>query len=218
MSRPSAADDALERWAAASLPAGAPVCGVDEVGRGPWAGPVTAAAAILDPARIPEGLDDSKRLTARARRRLAEALADCAEIGVGWASVAEIDALRIVGACDLAMRRAVEALPRRPAFLLVDGTRAPDFGVPARAIVRGDARSVSIAAASIVAKVARDAEMARLAEAFPGYGWETNMGYGAPAHAAGLRRLGVTPHHRRSFRPVAQHLVEAGLEAHSVTP
>jgi ribonuclease HII len=195
-------DDSLERLAAAGLPPGAPVCGVDEAGRGPWAGPVTAAAVILNPARVPPGLNDSKKLTARTRARLLAELQEVAEIGVGWASVAEIDALRIVAACDLAMRRAVEALPRRPAFALVDGLRAPDLGPPCRAVVRGDARSLSIAAASIVAKTLRDAEMVRLAAECPGYGWETNMGYGAAAHAAGLQRLGVTRHHRRSFRPV----------------
>lgn len=204
-------DDTLERIAAAALPADAPICGVDEAGRGPWAGPVAAAAVILDLSRAPPGLNDSKALTPRARRRLAEALRDCAEIGVGWASVEEIDALRIVAACDLAMRRAVAALPRRPAFALVDGLRAPDLGAPARAVVRGDARSLSMAAASIVAKTERDALMARLAVEHPGYGWETNMGYGAKAHALGLQRLGLTPHHRRSFRPI--HNILCGNES-----
>lgn len=196
-------DFTFETEAAAILPPGAVICGVDEAGRGPWAGPVVAAAAILDPARTPEGLDDSKRMTPRQRRRAAEALAVVAEIGVGWATAAEIDALRIVAATDLAMARAVAALPRRPDLALVDGLRAPPgLGCPARAVVGGDGRALSIAAASIIAKVARDAEMARLAALHPGYGWDTNQGYGAPAHAAGLRLLGVTAHHRRSFRPI----------------
>lgn len=179
-----------------------PICGVDEAGRGPWAGPLTAAAAILDPARIPPGINDSKRMTARARRAALSALEQSAEIGVGWASVEEIHDLGVVAATDLAMARAVAALPRLPALALVDGLRAPALGCVARAVVRGDARSLSIAAASIVAKTLRDAEMARLAQAWPGYGWARNAGYGTAEHADALRRLGVTPQHRRNFRPI----------------
>ena len=187
-----------------------PVAGLDEAGRGPWAGPVVAAAVILDPGRIPEGLDDSKRLSAKRRAGLAAALTDCARVGIGRAEVDEIDRLNVLRASLLAMRRAVAALGApAPAFALVDGPHAPtDLGCPAAAVVRGDARCLSIAAASIVAKVTRDAIMVALAQQFPGYGWEANKGYGAPAHAAGLARLGVTPHHRRSFRPVHKMLWE----------
>jgi len=209
MKRP-APDFLLEQ--ALDAAAGRAVCGVDEAGRGPWAGPVTAAAVILDPARIPEGLNDSKRMTARARRAALAALEGAAEIGVGWASVAEIERLRIVAATDLAMARAVAALPRRPAFVLVDGLRAPALGCPARAVVRGDGRSLSIAAASIVAKCLRDAEMARLAQDWPGYGWEHNAGYGTAGHIEALLRLGVTPHHRRGFRPIHNILCGRGLK------
>jgi ribonuclease HII len=191
--------------------AGGPVCGIDEAGRGPWAGPVVAAAVILDPAAIPPGLDDSKRLTARRRTELHEALLDCARIGVGLASVAEIDAHNIQQASFLAMRRAVGDLGLRPASALVDGNRIPD-GLPchAEAIIGGDGRCLSIAAASIVAKVTRDRAMVALAQQFPGYAWETNMGYGTKAHLEGLRRHGVTQHHRRGFRPIHNILCKQG--------
>lgn len=193
----------------------APVCGIDEVGRGPWAGPVLAAAVILNPAKTPEGLDDSKKLSAKKREALAATLRDCAEIGFGEASVAEIEALNLSRATFLAMRRALVALPRAPRFALIDGNRLPpDLGVPAQAVVRGDGRSASIAAASIVAKVARDALMTRLAEDFPGYGWETNAGYGTKAHQEALSRLGVTPHHRRSFRPIHNILYQDSFPNH----
>ncbi len=199
-------DDTFERNA------GAPVCGIDEAGRGPWAGPVVAAAVILDPGRTPPGLDDSKRLSAPRREALFRELQDCARIGVGQASVAEIDALNILQASFLAMRRALADLPDRPAAVLVDGAQAPSgLGLPTTALIRGDARSVSIAAASIVAKVTRDALMVALARQFPGYGWETNMGYGVRAHATALDRLGITPHHRRSFRPI-HHILCEGRE------
>jgi ribonuclease HII len=193
---------------AALVAAGAaPVAGVDEVGRGPLAGPVTAAAVILDPARIPEGLNDSKTLSAKRRAALVEALSDTAEVAVGWASVEEIDTLNIRNAAFLAMCRAVAGLPRLPGHVLVDGNACPrDMPCPATPLVKGDARSLSIAAASIVAKVARDAVMAELDEAFPGYGWATNAGYPTAAHRAALQHLGVTPHHRRSFAPVHQML------------
>jgi len=179
------------------------VAGIDEVGRGPLAGPVTAAAVILDPTRIPAGLRDSKALTPARRAVLAAALAGCAEVSVAHASVAEIDRLNIVEATNLAMRRAVAGLPIPPDHLLVDGNRLPG-GLPcaAEAVVKGDARCLSIAAASIAAKVARDRIMVDLAQQFPGYGWETNAGYGSKAHLAALVTLGVTPHHRRSFKPV----------------
>ena len=186
-----------------------PVCGIDEVGRGPWAGPVVAAAVILDPAAIPDGIDDSKRLTPQRREELAAALRGCAVIGIGVASVAEIEAMNILQASFLAMRRAVAGLALRPALALVDGhLEPPGLPCPARPIIGGDGLALSIAAASIVAKVARDQTMVALSQQFPGYGWETNMGYGTRGHAEGIGRLGVTPHHRRSFRPIHNILCE----------
>jgi len=180
-----------------------PVAGVDEAGRGPLAGPVVAAAVILDPGDIPEGLDDSKALSARRRGPLCEAILARASVGVGIASVEEIDDMNILRAAHLAMCRAIDALPRVPGHVLIDGNMIPrDLTLSAEAIVKGDARSQSIAAASIVAKTRRDQGMLTLAQQFPGYGWETNMGYGTPAHLMGLKRHGATTHHRRSFRPV----------------
>jgi ribonuclease HII len=194
----------------ASAPA--PVCGIDEVGRGPWAGPVVAAAVILHPDSIPEGLNDSKRLPPHRREELCATLQTCATIGIGRASVAEIATMNILQASFLAMRRAVAALRQRPALALVDGHMLPPgLPCPARAIVGGDGLALSIAAASIVAKVARDQLMVTLSQQFPGYGWETNMGYGTRDHASALARLGVTPHHRRSFEPVHKILCEASL-------
>ena len=179
------------------------VAGVDEVGRGPLAGPVTAAAVILDPDNIPEGLNDSKKLTQKRREALFEELRQCARISVAEATVAEIDELNILRASHLAMMRAVEGLARTPDYLLIDGNMIPrGLEIPSAAIVRGDARSLSIAAASIMAKVARDRVMMDLAQQFPGYGWETNAGYPSKSHKAALQDLGVTPHHRRSFKPV----------------
>ena len=189
-----------------------PVCGIDEVGRGPWAGPVVAAAVILDPAAIPEGLNDSKLLTARRREVLAAEIRLAAGVGVGIASVAEIEAMNILQASFLAMRRAVAALPRRPALALVDGhLQPPGLPCPCRPVVGGDGLALSIAAASIVAKVTRDAMMVALAQQFPGYGWETNMGYGTRGHWEGLGRLGVSPHHRRWFEPMHKMLWEGSL-------
>lgn len=179
------------------------VAGIDEVGRGPLAGPVTAAAVVLDPARIPEGLRDSKQLTAARRVALDRVIRAVAEVSVAHASVEEIDALNILRASHLAMERAVAGLGRAPDHALVDGNLLPrGLACPAEAVVKGDARVLSIAAASIVAKVARDAIMVDLAQQHPGYGWETNAGYGSKAHLAALQHLGATPHHRRSFAPV----------------
>ncbi len=181
----------------------APVAGIDEVGRGPLAGPVTAAAVILDPDCIPDGLDDSKRLPRKRREALAATLARCAEISVAHADVDEIERLNILQAAHLAMLRALDGLPRRPRHAFIDGRILPP-GAPCRceALVGGDGRCLSIAAASIVAKVARDALMVDLAQQHPGYGWDRNAGYGTPQHLAALRDLGPTPHHRRTFRPV----------------
>lgn len=188
------------------------VAGIDEAGRGPWAGPVVAAAVVLDRSRMPaallDRLDDSKRLKAARREELFALLRDCAVIGVGIAEVEEIDRLNILGATLAAMERALAALDRRVDHALVDGNRPPPLPCRVQTVVGGDGISMSIAAASVVAKVTRDRMMAALARRHPGYGWETNMGYGTSAHQAALDRLGVTPHHRRSFAPVASRLRE----------
>ena len=177
------------------------VAGIDEVGRGPLAGPVTAAAVILDPARIPPGLRDSKQLTAARREALAEQIMACAQVSIAHASVEEIDALNILRASWLAMERAAAALTAD--HHLIDGNKIP-LALQGRAewIVKGDARSLSIAAASIVAKVTRDRIMVDLAQQHPGFGWDRNAGYPTPEHLAALKNLGVTPAHRRSFAPV----------------
>jgi len=181
-----------------------PVAGVDEAGRGPWAGPVLAAAVILDPARIPAGLNDSKALTARRRDALFEAIHEHAiAVGIGQASVAEIDAAGVGQANRRAMQRAVAALSIAPRHALIDGIVTPDLPCPAHAVVKGDARSLSIAAASIIAKVTRDRIMLALDADHPAYRWRDNMGYGTTAHAAALQNYGPCPHHRLSFRPVA---------------
>jgi ribonuclease HII len=189
---------------------GNPVVGVDEVGRGPLAGPVVAAAVVLDPKCIPEGIDDSKALTAVKRARLCAELLACARVGIGMASVEEIDTLNIFWASMLAMTRAVDALGLAPAFVLVDGNRCPDWAHQSHAVVRGDALSLSIAAASIVAKHHRDSMMIELDALHPGYGWASNKGYAAKVHQQALRTLGPTVHHRRSFAPVAQAHLDFG--------
>jgi len=185
------------------------VAGVDEVGRGPLAGPVVAAAVILDPARIPDGLADSKALSAAKRERLHdEVRARALAVSVAEASVEEIDRLNILHASMLAMRRAVEALPE-VGFVLVDGNRVPPgLPCPGEAVVKGDAMCLSIAAASIVAKVVRDRLMVDLAQQHPGYGWEANAGYPTKAHLEALLHLGLTPWHRRSFGPVHKILYQ----------
>jgi ribonuclease HII len=182
------------------------VCGVDEAGRGPLAGPVVAAAVILDRRRLPRalryGLDDSKKLAPEAREEFAAMLRRCAQIGVGAASVLEIDRRNILQATLAAMCRAVAALPVKPAIALVDGNVPPPLPCPVRTVIGGDGLALSIAAASVIAKVTRDSLMRRLALRYGGYGWETNVGYGTPEHQAALAALGLTPHHRRSFAPV----------------
>ncbi len=179
------------------------VAGVDEVGRGPLAGPVTAAAVILDPGNIPAGLDDSKKLTARRREALFGEIVASAQVAVAHASVAEIDRLNILRASHLAMVRAIRLLPVAPDHVLADGNLLPrDLTLSAEPVIKGDARSLSIAAASIVAKICRDRVMVDLAQQHPGYGWRTNAGYPSKSHKQALQDLGVTPHHRRSFKPV----------------
>ena len=179
------------------------VCGVDEVGRGPLAGPVVAAAVILRHSRIPKGLNDSKKLGEREREALFPRITEMAvAIGIGEASVEEIDLVNIRQATHLAMARAVRALPVQAHFALVDGNDAPALPCPCETLVGGDGISVSIAAASIIAKVTRDRMMMALHDEHPGYNWRSNKGYGTPDHLAGLKTCGVTIHHRRSFSPV----------------
>ena len=180
-----------------------PVAGVDEAGRGPWAGPVVAAAVILDPQAIPLGLDDSKAMDAACRERAFAAIMATARVGVGVGCVKRIDRDNILQATMFAMVEAVSGLGSAPGLVLVDGNRLPKtLPCAGRAIIRGDARCLSIAAASIIAKVTRDRMMVALASAFPGYGFERHKGYGVPEHRIALAKLGVTPHHRRSFKPV----------------
>lgn len=195
----------------------AEVAGVDEVGRGPLAGPVTAAAVILDPARPIQGLRDSKKLSEKSRNLLAD---DVRRYALAWsirhASVAEIDELNILHASMLAMQRAVEALEVLPGLALIDGNRAPDVTCDARPIIKGDDRVASISAASVIAKVARDDLMIKMAETWPGYGFEQHKGYGTALHRRKLQELGVTPEHRRSFAPV-RLVLEQGIPQHQVT-
>ncbi len=179
------------------------IAGVDEVGRGPLAGPVTAAAVILDPENIPEGLNDSKKLSAKRREALFEQIIATAQVAVAHASVAEIDQINILRAAHLAMVRALGLLADAPDHVLVDGNLIPhDLAISAEPVIKGDSRSLSIAAASIVAKICRDRVMVDLAQQHPGYGWRTNAGYPSKSHKAALQNLGVTPHHRCSFKPV----------------
>ena len=183
------------------------IAGVDEVGRGPWAGPVTACAVVLDPANIPDGLDDSKKLTAKRREFLFEQILTTADVSIAHVSVAEIDQINILQASLLAMEKAVSGLTKAADFALIDGNKTPkNLSCPSETIIKGDAKSSSIAAASIVAKVTRDRLMVALSQQFPGYGWETNAGYGTKAHQEGLKTLGVTAHHRHSFKPIHKML------------
>jgi len=178
------------------------VVGVDEVGRGPFAGPVVAAAVILDRDNIPAGINDSKKLSKAKREFLFDQIMTTATVSIAEASPAEIDEINILQASLLAMRRAVSSLDQVPDVALVDGNKDPDLGIKTRTIIKGDALSLSIAAASIVAKVTRDRKMCALADQFPGYGWERNSGYGTAEHRKGLSLYGVTPLHRRSFTPI----------------
>jgi len=178
------------------------IAGVDEVGRGPLCGPVTAAAVILNPDDIPEGLNDSKKMTAKKRDALYDEILAKADCCIAHATVQEIDEINILRASHLAMTRAIAGLTKAPDHILIDGNMIPrGLTTSAQAVVKGDGRSLSIAAASIIAKVTRDRIMGDLAIEFPGYGWEKNAGYGTKQHLEALRALGVTPHHRRSFKP-----------------
>ncbi len=180
-----------------------PVCGVDEAGRGPLAGPVVAAAVILTPARIPEGLNDSKALSPKQRELLLNMIEKNAQIGIGIAEPEEIDRANILGATLVAMRRAVLALPCLPDKALIDGNRLPDLPCEAETIIKGDSRSLSVAAASIVAKVTRDRLMIEADTRYPGYGFASHKGYPTQHHLERVAKLGRSPIHRRSFKPVS---------------
>lgn len=193
------------------------VVGIDEVGRGPWAGPVVACAFTfrdrgLFQTALPH-ITDSKKLSGARRESLSALFTQHQGTGcffaLGESSVAEIDKLNIRAATFLAMQRAYQALGQVASLILVDGCTVPDLPAPAQAVVRGDAISYSIAAASIIAKVARDKQMSDLAQIYPDYAWERNAGYGTQAHQTGLQRYGVTPHHRRSFAPIARLIQES---------
>src|SRR5476649_802126 len=188
-----------------------PVAGCDEAGRGPLAGPVVAAAVILDPSRIPRGLNDSKKLDAEEREALYEKICASAQVAVAFGSIERIDRDNILRASLWALARAVKALPVRPKLVFVDGNMKIDCGCDCQAVVSGDALIASIAAASIIAKVTRDRLMKRLGLAHPGYGFERHMGYSVPEHFAALARLGPTIHHRRSFAPVSAKLAALGV-------
>lgn len=192
------------------------IAGIDEAGRGPWAGPVVAGAVIfytrdINPCLL-NSLNDSKKLSAKKREELYTLIEQEAgyghlSYGIGEASAAEIDRLNILQATFLAMRRALEKLPRRPDIAIIDGNRNPkDFPCPSTTVIKGDAKSYSVAAASIMAKVYRDRFMSSLAQIYPGYGFEKNAGYGTKAHIEGLKKLGITPEHRKTYRPIAELL------------
>jgi ribonuclease HII len=195
-----------------------PVAGCDEAGRGPLAGPVVAAAVILDPKRVPRGLDDSKKLDPPTRERLYAKICASAEVAIAVAPPARIDRDNILRASLWALARAVRALPVRPRLVFVDGRDRIDSGCDCEAVISGDAIIASIAAASIVAKVTRDRLMTRLALAHPGYGFERHKGYSVPEHCEALSRLGPTIHHRRSFAPVAASYGDLPGDADEIPP
>ena len=196
------------------LSTSAVIVGVDEVGRGPLAGPVTAAAVFVDRQKITLDLltkiDDSKKISQKKHATISKQIESIAIIGIGWASSGEIDQLNILEATMLAMQRAISSLRKQiisdPDYILIDGNKVPRLDFPSKAIVRGDEKSLSIAAASIVAKNKRDAFMTSLSKLYPGYGWEKNAGYGTGEHLAAIEREGITVHHRRSFKPIAKYL------------
>jgi ribonuclease HII len=192
-------------------------CGIDEAGRGPWAGPVVAAAVVLDATRIPDGLNDSKTLTEAKREALFAPIMALADVGVGMASVDEIDRLNILQANHLAMQRAVAALTSSPTLALVDGNRAPPLSIRVQTIIKGDSKSLSIAAASIIAKVTRDRMMKDMDTRYPGYGFAQHKGYGTAAHSQALQRLGPCAIHRKSFAPIAQLTMFSDHDSHGVT-
>lgn len=186
------------------------IAGVDEAGRGPWAGPVVAAAVILNPDAIPEGLNDSKKLSETAREKLYTPLVESSQFGIGIADVKRIDKMNILHASLWAMAQACKNLPRPPGAALIDGNKCPKVDFPVQAIVKGDQKILSIAAASIIAKVTRDRLMIQLAQRHPGYGWESNKGYGTKQHQDGLAKLGICIEHRRSFKPIQKLMAHEG--------
>ncbi len=181
---------------------GLTVCGVDEAGRGPWAGPVVAAAVILDPRHIPKGVNDSKKLTEARREALFDPIMASAIVGVGIISAARIDEINILKATYEAMRAAVSALSQIPSFALIDGNRVPPLACPCETMIEGDGKSLSIAAASVIAKVTRDRIMHALDRQYPDYLFAAHKGYGTAAHTAALTRFGPCPEHRKSFAPI----------------
>ncbi len=188
------------------------VAGIDEAGRGPWAGPVVAAAVILPNGNIPDGLNDSKKLSKKRRAELFITIQQTCLVGIGIATVEEIDEINILQASLLAMRRAVAELSQQPdanlAACLVDGNKDPNLNLPTECIVKGDGKSLSIAAASIIAKVFRDKIMADLSQVYPHYDWQQNSGYGVPKHIEALKLVGISPHHRKSFAPIRKIIDE----------
>lgn len=191
-------------------------CGVDEAGRGPWAGPVVAAAVILNANAIPQGLNDSKKLTARQRDSLFDMIMQTAEVGIGFSSAALIDEINILKATHRAMSDAVLALPRRPALALVDGNSAPPLSIRVQTIIGGDGACLSIAAASVIAKVTRDRLMQQLDDVHQGYGFKQHKGYGTAAHMAALQALGPCVEHRKSFKPVAALTISGQFDSRRV--
>ena len=179
-----------------------PVAGIDEAGRGPWAGPVTAAAVILDLDNIPAGLNDSKKLSEVRREQLFGEIMQTSIVGIGHASPDDIDQLNILRATMWAMKQAHDNLATAPKAILIDGNQRPDIDTAMETIIKGDAKSLSIAAASIIAKVTRDRLMGELDQKYPGFGWASNKGYGTKEHQNGIAAHGVTPHHRKSFAPI----------------
>ncbi|MCH2546138.1 MAG: ribonuclease HII [Alphaproteobacteria bacterium] len=191
------------------------IVAIDEVGRGPLAGPVMAAAAILDASTIPHGINDSKKLSLKKRDALFDTLMQHCRIEIGVADEKEIEALNILGATKLAMTRAYDKLGVDATIALIDGNQPPKLSCPTRCIVKGDSISLSIAAASIAAKVTRDRLMAELAKTYTGFGWERNAGYGTKEHLSAMQQYGITPHHRKGFAPV-RDLLAAGAPAYAV--
>ncbi len=198
------------------------IFGLDEAGRGPWCGPVVAACVCWKSGQVPLSLahqiNDSKKLTLKKREALFPLILSCptAIVGVGEASAAEIDSMNILQASFLAMQRALDSVRKQgysPAFALIDGNRLPNWDLPSRCLVKGDALSLSIAAASIIAKVVRDRYMARLSQEYPAYHWDKNAGYGTPEHIAALQAYGITPHHRKSYAPIRKLLISKALAA-----
>lgn len=182
------------------------IAGVDEAGRGPWCGPVVSAAVILDQKHINTEINDSKKLSEVKRERLYEEIMSNHQVGIGIATVDEIDTLNILGATKLSMKRAIDQLKQKPDAVLIDGNQKLDIDIYNQPVIKGDSVSLSIAAASIIAKVYRDRIMKQLADEFPTYAWEANKGYGTKAHQEALKKYGVTAHHRKSFAPIKKLL------------